>query len=92
MPVDYYPALAAIRKLTALRDGWDSHGGIAPTHESMDAARRAVYALREHPPQVVPTSTGGVQFEWHEGGVEFEIEFGPDGEQVFDEKERNERA
>ncbi len=84
MSVDYYPELASIRRLAALRYGWDSHDGIAPTHESMNAARRAVYALREHPPQVVPTSNGGVQFEWHEVGVDIEFELGPDGKQVFE--------
>ncbi|KKM05511.1 hypothetical protein LCGC14_1753400 [marine sediment metagenome] len=63
-----------------------------PTKAAMAAAMLALYAFRDHPPQVVRTSNGGVQFEWREGGVDIEIEIGPDGEQVFAEKERNERA
>ncbi len=89
MPVDYYPVFAAVEELGTLRDGWDSHGGRAPTKAALTAATGALFALRDHAPQVVPTPNGGLQLEWHESGVDLEIEFGPDGEQVFDEKEKS---
>lgn len=50
--------------------------------------RPAVRALLEHlpprgaPPQVVPTNSGGIQLEWHEQGVDLEIEIFPAGEPV----------
>ena len=86
MPVDYRPVFAAVGELSTLGDGWDSYGGRAPTTEAMAAARGVLFALRDVQPAVVPTSNGGVQFEWHAGGVDLELEIGPEGEQVFDEK------
>jgi hypothetical protein len=47
-------------------------------------------------PDITPCSNGGIQVEWHNHGVNIEIEFSPEGEQVFDsgtEREiRNETA
>jgi hypothetical protein len=85
---DYQRAFREVEQLDSLTDGWDSYEGRAITKEAMTAATRALIALRDHAPSIVPTAQGGVQLEWHVARVDMEIEFGPDGEQVFDKPEK----
>ena len=71
------PTLKTLGQLVLLRPGWDSYGA-----RPVDPARAwAVWPLltsvmREDspPPAVVPTGRGGVQLEWHTGGVDIEVE------------------
>lgn len=71
-------AVARVSSLTALAPGWDSYG--APPVEA-DSALQAVEFLlgvalpHLPPPAIVPLSDGGIQLEWHEGGVDLEISF-----------------
>jgi hypothetical protein len=80
MPRWLLPTLSGLRELAALPAGWDSYG--APPIDAHCVAK-AVQVLVEvmepdtPAPSVVPTSRGGVQFEWHTGGVDFEIEVEP---------------
>ncbi len=87
MPTDYFPEFTELKDLEKLRDGWDSHRGRAPAKAAMAAAKQALYAFRDRPPQVVPTANGGVQFEWRGGGVDLKLEIGADGQQELDEKQ-----
>ena len=56
--------------------GWDGYGAPAPT---MDTAFFALLVLskimraRTPIPQVVPSSTGGIQLEWHEKDIDLEL-------------------
>src|ERR1700687_5677311 len=56
--------------------GWDSYNAPPVT---WDASMFALYVLndvmrpRTPLPQVVPTSVGGIQLEWHEKGVDLEL-------------------
>jgi hypothetical protein len=57
-------------------EGWDGYGAPAPT---MDAAFFALLILskimrvRSPIPHVVPSSTGGIQLEWHEKDIDLEL-------------------
>ena len=57
-------------RLHELKAGWDSYGAPAIAPEAVAAAQGF---------DVVPTSAGGVQLEWHRHGCDLEIEWGPDG-------------
>lgn len=72
------PAIAQISGLTALARGWNSYG--APPVEA-DCALQAVEFLlgvaQPHVPSptIVPLTDGGIQVEWHQGGIDLEISF-----------------
>jgi len=59
--------------LSPLRDlshNWDSYGAVPITEDALRVAEAVAF---------VPTCDGGVQIELHGGGVDIEIEIGPDG-------------
>jgi hypothetical protein len=81
-PAWMVPAKQAIERLTQLPAGWDSYGA----RRIQASAVKAVFELlgctmqRHSPvPAVVPTATGGLQLEWHTGGIDLEVEATPDG-------------
>ncbi len=95
LPVSQQPAWfqRAARKVLALmslEENWDSYGGRAV---SLATARHAVQLLEclgdmgVPAPRVVPTSAGGVQYEWDVDGVELELELKPSGRMlaIFDD-------
>lgn len=71
-------AVSKVSQLTALRPNWDTYGASA-----IDASAAASVAefLLDHAfgelsaPAVVPMTDGGLQLEWHLGGLDFEISF-----------------
>ena len=71
-------AVAQVEELTALAANWDTYGA-API--AAGPATQAVKFLLDNayselaPPAVVPLSDGGVQLEWHRGGLDVEIAF-----------------
>jgi hypothetical protein len=72
------PMVQALSELLSLPPNWDTYG--APRVESgyIEAALRlAGDVMRDDTPvpSVVPTSRGGVQLEWHMGGIDLEVEF-----------------
>ncbi len=77
--------------LSRLEHGWDSYGAKAPQRHLFIAGLRLVEGLLDPDvpvPQVVPTNRGGVQFEWHVGVRELEIEVvGSDRFEVYFEDE-----
>ncbi|KKL61549.1 hypothetical protein LCGC14_2194210 [marine sediment metagenome] len=77
MPTEFPVGREALDKLAALKDD-------LPTEQALRAAYAALHVFRGIPPSVTTTELGGVQFDWHEGGVDIEIEIGPDGEQVYE--------
>jgi hypothetical protein len=69
-----------IRRLVGLLDlpeGWDSYGA---ARIKKDAGMFALEILqkvmrpRTPMPQIVPTAAGGIQIEWHEKGIDLEID------------------
>lgn len=66
-----------IRELVVLPTGWDGHDG-RPV--DIDVAAFAIQFLLQTlepdgpAPQVVPLSYGGIQLEWHEQGIDLEVE------------------
>lgn len=73
--------VARLDSIARLPDNWDDEGAIVPTPQTMTSALRALQSVMPEAaprPAVVPTGDGGVQFEWHEGGWNIEIEAEPD--------------
>lgn len=72
------PAISRVEELTALAPGWNSYNA-----KPIDAgvAMEAVAFLLDHAyrtvpePSIVPLADGGIQIEWHDGGVDLEIVF-----------------
>lgn len=76
-----------LRELADLPEGWDSYGAPAIDRLVLDAVAHLLQNLpweEIRPPQVVPTSRGGVALEWHRPGLEFslEVEPGPESNTV----------
>ena len=63
-----------IRALSKLEPNWDSYG--SPQIEPMVVERALSFIGGV---QAIPTTKGGIQFEWHQYGWDIEIELGPDG-------------
>ena len=74
----FQPTLDSLAKLLLLREDWDTYGAPPIDRAIVPAALQlAVDAFCDNTPApaVVPTSSGGVQYEWHTRGIDFEIEF-----------------
>jgi hypothetical protein len=68
--------LREIISLQKLNRGWDSYDAPPISLDAMEFASIVLYNIMQpHTPlpQVVPTSVGGVQLEWHERGIDLEI-------------------
>ena len=61
----------------SLEKGWDAYDAPPPDFDAVVAAFDLLMMISEDStpaPQVVPTPNGGVQLEWHERGIDLEIE------------------
>lgn len=79
-------AFEQISSLTALRHNWDTYGAEAIRASAIaDVATFLInHAYNDlGAPAVVPMSDGGVQLEWHRGGLDFEIAFSEQEPGVF---------
>ena len=56
---------------------WDCDGSSAVTREAVEAIASLLHVVA-----IVPTKRGGLQFEFHALGCDFELEIGPDGRVV----------
>ena len=77
----YLPTIERLLECAELDAGWDSYGALPTTTSSMTEAMRfvAAFLTDDSPtPSVVPLSDGGVQLEWHRGGVDIEAAFRTD--------------
>ena len=89
----FEPVVKAMAGLPWDDDNWNDDA--RPTQP--DAAARLLALLAEildeaaPPPQMVPTWRGGLQAEWHQNGIDLEIESDPDGWlEYYFENEREE--
>lgn len=72
------PTVESIGSLLSLQNNWDSYGApsIDPRFVASALALVLDTLLEQTPaPSVVPTSRGGIQFEWHTRGMDVEVEF-----------------
>lgn len=80
----FYPTLSCFRELLLLSEGWDSYDAYIITDAAIAGAAemlvRLQLPLETSPPSVVPGSSGSVQLEWHEAGVDVEIHVSPTGD------------
>lgn len=73
---------ARMDKVVALEDGWDRANGKST---SIPAIEMALVVLADTmandsiPPQIIPTTDGGLQLEWHCAGVDLEVYVEADG-------------
>jgi hypothetical protein len=68
--------VAALCRFLELPKGWDSYGGKPLRHDTgMFALQVLSDVMSESVPSpfVVPVSTGGVQFEWHQNDLDIEL-------------------
>jgi hypothetical protein len=66
-----------VNQLLALPRGWDGYGAPSPQLDMVVAAIRLLLEAMEDStpaPNVFPTNQGGIQLEWHQGGIDLEIE------------------
>jgi len=81
-----FPAWRRLLKLQQLERGWDSYGAL-PVKAGVAAA--AIQFLletldRDAPrPEIMPLPNGRLQIEWHEAGVDLEIEVAEHGPVAF---------
>lgn len=74
------PVLMALDELGDLDSGWDGEGAPTIANETVRSALIFLAGSMQTTtavPSVVPTPSGGVQLEWHRGGLDIEIEFEP---------------
>lgn len=70
-------AITEICALGNLQANWDSYGALPIDRQCMVTAILLLLTTsrpKTPPPSVVPTVRGGVQLEWHRGGIDLEIE------------------
>jgi hypothetical protein len=75
-----------VEQILKLQDGWDGEGSKAPNLNSVIEALEFLFSALSHDtlaPQVVPTSDGGLQLEWHAKGIDLEVTFSPDRRASF---------
>ncbi|HUY37003.1 MAG TPA: hypothetical protein VMV69_30070 [Pirellulales bacterium] len=73
------PTVQGLARLVTLGPNWDSYGAPPIDVSRIQAAvdlLRAIMRPETPAPAVLATSSGGLQFEWHENGVDLEIEAG----------------
>lgn len=71
------PARDRISELVQLPWGWDGHDGCPVKIDIAKFAIRILLQVLESDspaPQIVPLSGGGAQLEWHQNGIDLEIE------------------
>jgi hypothetical protein len=76
----FLPTATAMLQMTRLPLGWDARNGCQIDRNTIQKALRWLATLLDsdtEKPSIVPTVTGGVQVEWHMGGVDIEIYFEP---------------
>lgn len=71
------PILKEISALGDLAANWNSYGGQPIRPEAAEAALDVLLSLllpTDSLPAIVPTGGGGIMLEWHEKGIDLEIE------------------
>jgi hypothetical protein len=72
-----------LNKISSLETGWNGYGALPITEAAIKSAREIIPRLVKlglSQPAIVPTVRGGIQIEWHENGVDLEIDISDIGE------------
>jgi hypothetical protein len=79
----WVPDLAeTFSSLLSLAANWNGYGAPAISTDVARAALGLAFQINVSPdlaPTIIPTQDGGIQFEWHTGGVDLEVELLPNG-------------
>ncbi|HEX7447535.1 MAG TPA: hypothetical protein VF306_08315 [Pirellulales bacterium] len=70
------PAVERLSALLTLRSNWDSYGANPVDPQLALSALKLlgrVMCNDSPPPSIVPTSSGGLQLEWHARGIDIEV-------------------
>ncbi|MBX3465153.1 MAG: hypothetical protein ACK53T_02715 [Planctomycetota bacterium] len=74
------PAIARLNALLCLPQNWNTYGSMPIAAATIRRAFQfMVHALplQAPAPAIVPTPSGGIQLEWHQDGLDLEIELLP---------------
>jgi hypothetical protein len=77
------PTVNSVIRALSLPRGWDTYDALPISHRSAEGALTFLATVIDPdsaPPAVVPLADGGVQVEWHRGGLDVEIAFSPNEE------------
>jgi hypothetical protein len=86
LPNWFVPAVQQIARLVSLPFDWDREGSPCVQTQSIESAINTLYSVMSPysaPPQWTPTRGGGVQLDWHENGVDLEVEFPSAGGEAY---------
>ena len=74
----FRPVVSRLEGALSLAPGWDSYSALPTTATEVEAAILFLASFLDHdsaPPTIVPLPDGGIQLEWHRGGVDVEATF-----------------
>ena len=77
LPTWVKPTIDRLEILLTLPENWDSYGAASISFVNVEYAFRLLAFIMGDdtpPPDVVPTSEGSIQVEWHEAEMDLEIE------------------
>jgi hypothetical protein len=77
----FRPTVHSVFRALSLRRGWDTYDALPISYQSAEDALTFLSQIIDpaaSPPAVVPLADGGVQLEWHRGGLDVEFAFSPD--------------
>ncbi len=86
LPEWFVPSLRRCAPLLSLPCGWNSAGAPPIEARAIQLAMDALWSFMADKgslPQWTPTRSGGVQLDWHENGIDLEIEFAPDAAEGY---------
>jgi len=81
-PSWFFPVAESIQKIARLRVNWDSHGARIVSHYTLMQTLTFLFeslSPNAPTPAIVPLASGDVQLEWHQQGIDFEVEIAETG-------------
>ncbi len=82
LPSWFPEAASRLNEIVELPENWNSYGAAKIRKEAASNAMRLIrwpMIVKVAFPAIVPVPTGNIQLEWHESGIDLEIEVTPDG-------------
>lgn len=92
MPAWFPAVILDFADLLTLPADWDSYGARALDARTVNCAMSLLSQVMQSstpPPSLVPTSSGGVQLEWHRKGIDLEVVINPGEETEVSCEDRN---